>query len=161
MLNYETAAVATSETDDETPVCSDGDGAEREKDPGGPAAGVPSPVASPRMGHALLCLEAEVLHQHWSLGDIDDTDAHRRRSGRSHDLKSPGEITPLLIRGLKRTEEALGAGPRQDITTCSLFIGQVAKRRGLEVLVQSQWDMPQVSPSPEWRLHVNTPRANM
>lgn len=115
VLNFENAAVASSETDDETTVCSDGDVVDRDKDLGGPAVGVPSLEASPRMGHALMSLKAaeglRSLHQHWRLEDnMDDTDAHRRSSGESHDLMSccghlslvwapplpPGKITPVF-----------------------------------------------------------------
>lgn len=92
VLNYENAAAATSETDEETTVCSEGDGVDREKDLDGPVVGVPSLEASPRKGHALLSLQGaeglRTLHQHWRLGDhIDNADAHRKSSGESHDLK--------------------------------------------------------------------------
>lgn len=94
VLNYENAAaVASSGSDDDTTVCSDGDGMDREKDLGGPGVGVPSLEASPRMGHALLSLKGaegfRSLQQHWRLGDHnDDTEARRRSPGGSHDLMS-------------------------------------------------------------------------
>lgn len=91
VVNYDNPASANSETDDETTMCSDGDGVDRDKDLGGPAVGVPSLEASPRMGHALLSLKgAEVrdgfrnFHQDWRLADnITNTDAHKKISGES------------------------------------------------------------------------------
>lgn len=185
VLNYEGAAATASESDDEAAVCSDGEGVDGEKDLGGPAVGVPSLQASPRMGHALLSLKGaeglRSLHQHWRLGDhIDDTDAHRSSSGESHDLMSrcghlslvcPPRphihtcVSPVANRNTAsgsepcsrtqapKVEAGLGAGPRQDVTTCSLFIGQVRKGTGLEVLVQSQLEKLQVSPAPERHVH--------
>lgn len=47
------------------------------------------------------------------------------------------------------------------MTTRSLFIGQVTERTVLEVLVQRQLEVLQVSPAPEWHLHVNTLSADM
>lgn len=109
MLNYENAAAPTSETDDETTVCSDGDGVDREDDLGGPADGVPSLQASPPVGHALLSLKgAEGLHQRWRLGDhIDDPDAHRTGSGESHDLFERGHLCLAWGPGLPRGKSHL------------------------------------------------------
>lgn len=95
VVNYDKPASANSETDDETTMCSDGDGVDRDKDLGGPAVGVPSLEASPRMGHALLSLKgAEVregfrnFHQDRRLADnITNMDAHKKSSGESQLLK--------------------------------------------------------------------------
>lgn len=80
--NYENAASASSETDDETTACSDGDGVDRDAD--GPAVG----VASPQMGHALLSLKGVEVpeglwnsHQHWRLRDNMTTDAPAKSCG--------------------------------------------------------------------------------
>lgn len=60
MSNYDNAASASSGTDDETPVCSDGDAVDN-KDVDGPAVGVAPLEAPPQTGHAPLTLEgAEV-----------------------------------------------------------------------------------------------------
>lgn len=76
VLNYENAASASSDTDDETTMCSDGDVVDRDKDVDGPAVGVPSLEASPQMGQALLSLKGVEVqeglqnsHQHWRLRD--------------------------------------------------------------------------------------------
>ncbi|XP_029697505.1 zinc finger E-box-binding homeobox 2a isoform X2 [Takifugu rubripes] len=97
--NYENAASASSETDDETTMCSDGDGVDRDKDADGPAVGVPSLEASPHMGHALLSLKgAEVReglrnsHQHWRLRDNITIEAQKKSCGDNN--KESGRVGP-------------------------------------------------------------------
>lgn len=108
VLNYENAASASSETDDETTMCSDGDGVDRDKDVDGPAVGVPSLKASPQMGHALLSLKGVEVqeglrnsHQHWRLGDNITIDAHK---------KSCGELRTLMTVGVSIAQRCQTAG---------------------------------------------------
>lgn len=98
--NYENAASASSETDDETTVCSDGDAVDRDQEGDGPAVGVPSLQAPPPTGHALLSLKGVgVPDQHWSLRDTIRVEAHQ----------SWGELGG----GAKRSWGELGGGAAQ------------------------------------------------